>query len=403
MSNTIQTTDKITKQALACLTEQLSFVSNIDTHLSDEFNGNTGSTIRVKKPAKFTVSDSPNFSAQAFENSSADLTIDKTPAVYLSKTQIERLFSMTDAADRDEILVPAMNSLATKIDSDILAKTYKSFCQIGTPGTAPSTLSSVLKAAAAIREQGATTDIYGLMGQTGNAELVNGLSSLFNNQSVLAKQYDDGIVAKVGGIKFYEPTSNMPQHTVGTYTGTPLANSVPAQDGASIVTNGWGAGSTVLEGDIVTFADVYFASNPTGAVAHVDGSKLAQFVVDELCTADGSGNMTIKLKGLGVVASGKYQNCTAKVANDKAVTVISGASAAVKDINLVFCKEAVTAVFCELPIIKAVEKCSVQTNKKISIRFLEVYDSSTNDVRYRIEAAYGVASLRSELGLRFHG
>ena len=59
----------------------------------------------------------------------------------------------------------------------------------------------------------------------------------------------------------------------GTAAGTPLVNGA-SQTGASLITDGWSAGVTLLKGD-------FFSAN----------SELKMATAD--CTADGSGNMTI--------------------------------------------------------------------------------------------------------------
>jgi hypothetical protein len=68
----------------------------------------------------------------------------------------------------------------------------------------------------------------------------------------------------------YNHARNIPRGTAG---GTPLVNG-GSQTGASLITDGWSAGATLLQGD-------FFSVNGELKMATAD------------CTADGSGNMTI--------------------------------------------------------------------------------------------------------------
>ena len=121
MSNTILTIDQVTRAALTILRAKLNFASNINVQYDSSF-GNEGAkigdTLRIRKPAKYTIRNGATLSVQDFEQESVPLTIDKQIGVDLAFTSKELSLSLQDFTKN--VLEPAISRISADIEADLI-------------------------------------------------------------------------------------------------------------------------------------------------------------------------------------------------------------------------------------------------------------------------------------------
>jgi hypothetical protein len=213
--------------------------------------------------------------------------------------------------------------------------------------------------------------------------------------------YRMGSLGTIGNVETFM-SQNVPTHTVGTVTGTPLVNGAaqvslyPAVSSTMtqpLITDGW-TGS-LNAGDIFTIANV-FAVHP---VSKATLPILRQFVVTANVVSSGAATLTIYP---AIIVAGAFQNCSAAPADNAAITVL-GANATGYRQNMVFHKNAFAFVSVPLAMPAAVINGSRQSYKGINLRLIPTYDS-TNDVHgWRFDVLFGVKAIDPRLAVRLSG
>jgi hypothetical protein len=403
MSNTLLTPSVITKEALMVLHEEMQFSKKIDRQLDEEFgqkNKKIGSSITIRKPPKFTVSDGAAYSAQDAQEGSTTLTVNKQKHVDMEFTSSELTLSLEEFSDR--FVRPAMQSLASYMDADCLTMYQDVYNLVGTPGTDPASVAAVLSAGTRLSDYGIPGAGRNLIvNPAGQASLVDGVKALQNNAKLLAEQYRTGEMGEALGFDF-AMSQSIKRHTVGTKAGTPLVNGA-SQTGASLVTDGWSNSSAILKkGDVFTVAGVYAVTNPTGAVA-VTQPFLQQFVVTEDVSSSGTGTATIAISP-EIITSGKNQTVAASPANDAAITVAGTASTAFAQ-NMAFVKSAFTLATVKLEQPRGVDFAASEVWKEngLALRIVRQYDITDDKFKTRIDIMYGYKTQMAEAACRLAG
>ncbi len=289
MSNKFLKPNAITREALRILHNKLAFIRNVDKQHDKEttYGGQKrGASIRIRQPNQYTVrTGSWTLNAQDQNEQSVTLTIGNPYGVDMYFTDADLATEIDEFSNR--FIEPAMNVLASKIDSAFFNEMYKSVYQsVGTPGTTPATALVYLQGGQKLDEAAAPTNPrVSIINPAAQASTVNGLSSLFNPAPAISKQYLDGAMGRALGFDF-NMSQNVPLHTTGSRVGTILVDEPAGTnlvegtttihvDGLTNATDTW------KEGDVLTFADVY-AVNPE---TKMSTGALKQFVVNEDATA----------------------------------------------------------------------------------------------------------------------
>lgn len=405
MSNTLLTTSMITREAARVLGNELVLAKTANRTYDSEFaiaGAKIGQTLNVRKPVRPVTSQGPVANIQGANEEYAPLTFTDPYNVSYAFTSQEMLFSIDDFSNR--FVKPAMVALANKIDqvgyTAIMNAVYN---QVGTPGTAQTTATArdtVLAAAAKLYENMAPVDdglLHCINTPSFNATLSGSNASLFNPQKEVSEAYIKGMQGEFGGFKHYM-SQNVPGHTVGVYGGTPLSNGVTAQTGSSIVTDGWTPSTTVLKaGDVITFDGVYMVNGQT----KMDIGVLQQFVVTADTVTDGSGNSTISISP-AIVTTGGTQNVTNGVNNNKAITVVSGASASAHQYSLAFHRDAIMCANKDLPLPGGVAMADYVKDPMsgIGVRVVQQYDVRNDQFITRFDTQVAWAPLYAQLACK---
>ena len=404
MANNIITNGLAANTALSVLRNKLPMVmmanKDYEAQLAAE-NARNGGTIFIKRPPRYIGRDGELMKVESTVETAQPFTLQMS-GVDVSFSQKDLQLSLDDVkrGGLNHVMQPAMSTLAAKIESAgaLLYKTVPNV--VGTPGTPPTDPTLVAFANAYIDSLGGTmgSDRYAILDSFANASLAANLRLVFNPSSEISKAYLNGRLGTAYGFDFYSDPA-IQTHTAGVYSGTPLVNGA-SQSGSSIITNGWGAGSILNQGDVITFAGV----NSVNPQTRQSTGKLQGFVVTATTTADGSGNMTIPVYP-SIQPGGQFQTVTQAPLTSAPIAVLSGTSGQSSRQSLLYDKMAFT--FASVPLAdpgptaeysKASDKMS-----GISISVIKQYDISTNQVMTRFDVLYAWAATYPELAVRLQG
>lgn len=404
MPNTVLTIDMITREALMILENNLTFTKHVNREYDEKFavgGAKIGDTLRIRKPARYTVRSGATASVQDHTEAYTSLTLSNQKGIDLSFTSKELTLSLDDFSSR--ILKPAVSQIANQIDYDGLTLYNNVAALVGTPGTTPATALVYLNAGQKLSEAGAPVDDmrYVVINPAANAATVDALKGLFQSSTDIAQQYKTGNMGMALGFNF-SMSQNVNVHTVGPLGGTPLVDGA-AQSGSTLLTKGWtaSAAARLKKGDVFTIAGVY-AVNPQ---SRASTGSLQQFCVtaDFSSTSGGGGSVGIFPP---IVASGALQTVNAAPADNAAITVVGSASTGYP-MSLAFHRDAFTLACADLelsPGLPAGAKSRISDKRLgISLRMQAYYDGANDINAWRLDVLYGWAAIRPELACRIVG
>ena len=398
MANTLLTVDDITLSALDVFENTLVALKKVSRKHENKFGakgGKIGDTLRIRKPAQFTVRSGQAWAGQNIEEQYDTLTINYQKGIDFSMSSTERKMDLNSMTD--QILKPAIVRLANEVDSDILSVATKAiYNAVGTPGTVPSTTTTFLSAGKVLTNNTAPRGMgqrHLMLDAETEASMITALQGLFQNDQKLAKQYDSGEMGYALGMA-WNVDQNVYTHTVGTYAGTPLVNGA-SQSGSSLITDGW-TSTTLKVGDIFTL-DGVFAVNP---VTKATLGDLQQFVVTAE-VSDTAGAITVSISPSIVGPGSAFQNVSNLPANDTPINMF-GASATVSPQNVLWHKEAVTVAIVGLEKPDGVNAAAVKYDDQsgVGLRYIEWYDGDTDLWKSRFDVVYGILAQRPEWACR---
>ncbi|MBO0358625.1 hypothetical protein J0X19_11770 [Hymenobacter sp. BT186] len=392
----------ISKVANSILHDKLQFLKAIRTEdnapwTRDDYK--PGDTIKIARPAQFSVRKGRVLAPQDFQEDTVPLVVDNQVGVDVSFTSAEIATEIGIKQMAKRVLEPQMAVLASAIEADVMAKAYKRVANfVGTPGTTPATFGVYGDALQRLDENLAPMDEerFALINPAANNKTVDGLKGLFNSQEAIAKQYKSGYLGDMNGFHFMR-NNLLPIHKNGTQGGTPLINGA-GQSGASLITDGWSPGATITAGTVITISGAQ-AVHPETKVAY---PYLKQFVVTADVTADGGGNATLAINP-PIAATTPKQNVSAALVDNAAITLQTGAANGLFPQNLLFHKDAVRFITLPLMLPDGVDFAAQETVDGISVRVVRQYDVVNDTLPCRLDVLYGSAVVRDDFMVRLTG
>jgi hypothetical protein len=404
MANSLLSPSVIAKEALMRFKNGMGFSRNVEKSYSKDFakkGAKIGSSEKIRKPNRFTVTDGATYSAQDVTEDYVTLSVDTQKHVGFEFTSSDLTLTVDEFADR--YLTGASLALVNKVDIDGLALAAKNVANaVGTAGTTPSALLTYMQAMQKIQESaGPMDDNYSYhINPAASTKIVDALKGLFADQSEISKQYKRGLMGVAAGGEWHL-AQNLYSYTSGQRGGTPLVNGSTSSGATTLVTDGWtaAAANRVKAGDVFTIAAVYKV-NP---ITKQSTGELQQFVVTADAASDGSGNATLSISP-AIYSSGSLQNVDALPADNAALTFLPAASTVTVN-NLLMHKQAFALAFVPLEKPEGVHFSAVETDPEtgISLRIVRDYDISTDKFKCRMDVLYGWKELRPEWAARILG
>lgn len=413
LKNVFLTNDEIANEALRLLENNLIAARFVNRNLEAKF-GSIGDTISVKKPYRVKSASGRVLVKQPMVDQTVPFKIDRQEHVGLEFTVNDRTLSLKDFSDR--YLKSAVVQLAHKVDLSIWQEAAdRTFFTTGTPGGKLG-YEQVIDAAAYSRMTGHPDDGSTKVGLNplDAAEFRKGLAKGVN-EGTAKSSIERAWLSNVSGLDLFE-TAQMPTHTIGVATGTPLVNAA-GQTGDTLVTKGWTNSTTGIlkKGDVFTIDGVY-SINPQ---SYQSTGILQQFVVTEDADSGAStGPATLKISPAindgtltttdtegNSVSLAAYQNVTNAPAADAPITVLKPAAGSTYRQNFMLHKDAMTLAVIDLNLPSTAPVAVRKRHDKsgLSITMTGQYNITDYMETFRLDVLWGVHMMYPELARRILG
>lgn len=380
----------VSKETLLMLENNLVFAGKVNRQFENQFY-KIGSTITVRKPNRFTVTNGPGLSIQNITEPSTSITISNQRHVDFQFSSQDLTLTVEEFSDR--YLKPAAAELANDLDFGIGANYTSVFNEVGTPGTVPASFQAIANVGQRMDEGAVPQDGRVLiLNPAAYWSLANALTTLFVKS--VAEPALKGFLANIANFEIYLD-QNIQAQTVGAYAGSGVVNGA-GQTGSTLVTNGWNASITGLlsVGDVFTIAGV-FAINPKNRKST---GSLQNFVVTAAANSDSGGNSTISISP-AITTSGPYQTVSNSPANLSAISVKGSASTTYFQ-NVGFVKDAFGLVVVPMELPDGVDFKARETYKNLSMRIVRAWDVNNDVFPCRMDILWGTATYYPELAVR---
>lgn len=417
MANNLLTTQKITWETLAILSNTLKVWPNLYNGYDDEFGRpgeKIGQTLNVRKPQRYVGRQGSLFQPEALNNLVTPVTINQQTGVDFQFSSAEKYLSLE--AFSKQYLRPAAVRIANMLDfaaAQYMAQyTWNIVGTYGTTPTGTTAFTTYLEASQKLWENLADPEERCMViNAAASTQVVDELKGLFNPQAQITKQYQKAMMGRdTGGMDWYQ-TQNLASLTSGNVTtGTPspiIATGSPTTgaggNNGSMTLNlsGWdaSAGANYFNvGDVFTIAGVYMVNTAN----YQPTSTLQQFVVQEYAACDGNGDMTV-LVAPAITPTGQYQNVSAApTAGSSAVTPYTSTSGTASTQLLCFQRDAYAVVSVPGDVPGGTDMAYQETDPEtgVTLRFVRDFDPVHDLWVCRFDVYWGIAPLYRELACR---
>lgn len=405
MANTLVTPEWVTFEVARYFVNSLRGVAQFNRTYSDEYvqsGAKVGDTVKVRLPQQFEASEGEGLVLQNLYDRTVNVVLNRRRHVGFGWSSAQATTDIDDI--RKRYVMPAAETLASTYDRVSMGDVYQSvYNAVGTLGTTPNAALTYSQARVRILDgAGPDTGLVAVLDPWSDATIAASTSTVFHPQRQIAENWTKGQFAsdQLGIAKWFSD-QNIPRFTSGACAAasTPLVNGAN-QTGSSIVTDGWGAASAPVKGDIVTFAGVYQV-NP---LSKESTGRLHQFVLTATPTAGTDITLSISPS---IVTSGALQNVTAGPADNATVTYWSMAAggtqaATVSPQNLVFHPDAFASVMADLVMPNGGANGSRVNSKQINVamRYVEQFQITTDQNLNRLDILFGSAPIQERLACR---
>jgi len=401
----------IAKEALMQLENNLVLGNLVHKEYKNEFK-KIGDTVNIRRPVKFFTSDGATRVNQDVEEGSTNIVMNQRKHVSWKFSTQDLTLRVEEYSER--YIRPAMITLGNTVDKFLASLYTKIWNSTGTPGTTPSTFALVSTAAQRLDEMAVSgEDRFAALSPVAAWGIAGNQTTLLQ-QEMVKGAYRKAAIGDVAGFATYR-SQNVPNHTVGVATGTPLVNGAAqnvtyanADDvySQSLITDGWTNSTTGIlkAGDVFTIAGV-FAVNPVpgeGATGKTVMSYLQQFtVLADANSGATTGPATLTISP-AIITSGPYQTVSAAPADNAAITV-RGTGGVAYPQNLTLHKNAIALVTVPIEMPDGVAFKGRATANGLSVRIVKDYDINADDDVIRVDTLYGGAVIYPDLGNRLWG
>lgn len=351
-----------------------------------------GADIKIRLPNKYVIRTGKNLNAQDTSETSVTLTRATQIGVDMTFSTAELTMELQDFSDR--IIEPAAAIVASYIENQIAALYVNVPNLVGSAGTTPASMLTILQAGARLDDNLVPRDgkRYVALSPLAMASVVDAYKGLFQKETKIADQFDSGVIEDIAtGFKWGMcPVINPQVNSAGVVTGITLDTDTVASGDTTI--NVLTTTTAYSAGTIFTMAGVY-AVNEETKVAY---SHLKQFVVT-------SATATVITFDPPIYSTGANQNVSALPATTAALVVVGAASGSYPQ-HLAFHRDWATLATCDLEDVSKFGAWGArEVYDGISIRLARQYDINSDNVPCRLDVLFGVKQIRGPLAVRITG
>ena len=398
-SQVLLTPQIITKESLMILENNLVAANRVNRKFENQFV-KIGSSLTIRKPNRFVVSQGAALQVQDIAEPSVTITVDKQRHVDFQFTSQDLTLTVEDFSER--YLKTAMASLANQVDYDVLQNFDGISNYVGSPTVTPSAFSSSVQLTGRRMDDNAAPQDNRTLVLNPNAywTIANGLAPSFvmpTAKEALVKGY----LATIGNYEVYMD-QNVPTALAAVHN-TSLGMVVTTAQGNGNTTAMYGGGRL---GEFMQIGEVFtvngvFNVNPQNRIST---GVLKNFVVTATTAPDANTTWVVTFSP-SVITSGPYQNVTGPMAVATTVTWLTGTTLALTATpqNLAFSRDALGLVMVPMEIPQGVDFAARETYRNISMRVIRAYDVNNDVFPTRIDVLYGDTVYYDELAVRLGG
>lgn len=408
MPNTINTLKNapgaISKMAAQMLEDKVQFSKTIDMEPSTTWRGrdgyDTGDTIQISKPARFTVGTNADITSaiQDVVEEKVSLPLDIRKTVAISLTSAEIATDMALASWTKRILDPAVSAIAQSIEQENLLRAMKAtYNSVGTAGSTVFDMDTILAAGQKIDEFACPdkANRYVLLNPAAQRSAVNANKGLFQQAEKIGNQYLDGVMGRGMGFDFLS-NNLLPTLTYGAdVTGIAVeASVVPITNGMSTLgVDGVTSGATIKAGSVFTIAGV----NAVHPITKADLGFLQQFVVTADVTEVSGNSVTLAISPSIYYTANSLQNVTAAPVDETGTLTFVGSASTGYVQNLAYHKSAYRMASVPLVLPDGTDMAAQSTSDGgFTIRVIRDYTVLTDKLIMRLDFLGGFAAVRPE-------
>lgn len=386
----------LAREGAEILKEEASFLGQINRGRDSDFGKPVegyakGDFVDISVPFVPVVFDGPVFAggnaAPAVKETKVRLQLNTQKHTAVTITSVEKALKLE--SERERILRPAMQSLASIVQADLLMRAVLATSNsVGTPGTIPNTMRTYAQARAKLQKFLAPpADRSCMFSSDANTEMVDTSKVLFNPNKAIAEQYKTGVLGDAQGMSFFENQS-LPSLTNGTQANTFTLNGVPAAGATSLTVTA--LTGTLTAGQVFTVATVNAVHPITGQT--LGASEPRQFVVTADCAAGAS---TVPFSPAMVPTTATEIGNVSKLPAAAGVATLVGGAGVILRKNLVFQKNAFAAAFANLGLIPGTVGYSAMVDG-FGVRVMSGGSFTADTSSTRIDVLYGFAGVRPD-------
>lgn len=415
MANTSLTVDKVAREALLVLNNELGVINSFHRAFEEEWqrsvNGyKPGTTVSIRRPADFTVRSGAVMDTQDVIEGKTTLVIDQQKGIDFQFSSEELTLKMDQLSER--VLKPAMVSLVNDIVKDCMDTYYPTvYNWAGTAGQTINSFADFAKGPERLDEMAVPmTQRNAWMSPSDYWSMVGAQAGLGASDKLVGDAWRTGKLSGLAGFDGIYMAQTTPTHTNGAAVDT---NAVTDGDNQNVtydtaknswtqtlVTDGWGTSQALAAGTVFTIAGVYMVNPKTKARTTI----LQQFtVVEGITTNANASNDTNITISPPIITSGPHQTVDYTGSFDGLEINIEGAVSTGYRQNMVYHKNAFALAFAPLEIPQGAVNVSRQSMDGISVRVVPVYDGVNDISKWRLDVLYGRKTIDPRLAARLSG
>lgn len=371
MPNTLLTPSVIAREALMVLRNLLVFGGLVHRDYSQEFTAKIGDTVTIRKPATFEAkefNETTGIDIQNVVEGSTTIKLDKHLDVSFEITSRQLTLELNDF--RDQVMVPAMQPFAQKID-EYLAGLYVDIpYYAGTAGATPSTAADIANCGKVLNVNKAPlTNRNIVLDPEAQAKLIVLDSFMEVDKAGTSEALRNANLGRLLGFDTYMD-QNVKAHTKGTLS---------AGEGKVSVKGAVAAGKTAAVFDSTTLSgtlkkgDLFQVGGKTYVV-----TKDAEAADNEIAV--------------------EFYPATAGLADKAEVTLLANHTA-----NLAFHRNAFALVTRPLALPMGTDKAEYVSYDGLGLRVVQGYDTKYKKDVISLDMLCGVKTLTPELACRLLG
>lgn len=403
MANNFLDTNWVSLEILRLLLNMLEVAEYFNRDWNKEFEKEfaPGSTVQVKFPQRFFVTDGMGYNPQAINRISTTVALDQWLQIGFEWDDYEKAVKLERSEEelRTNYFVPAAAAMAQEWDSRCAKFAYQNASNIqGILGTDPTSVSTYYGARRILKQQAVPPGKECCqISSSMMATLGSNITNTFNPVDEITKMWKQGAIGRLAGFDMYESNS-LYTHTAGTWAGAVTVTG-SGQSGTALIITGTN-GDTFKAGDKFSILNTNAVNPMTRRSAGPLTAKT--FTVTQDYTLTGGAD-TISILPAIYGPGSQYQNVDALPATGAALTLWPGTTSPngkVGTVGLALTRQAFALSGAKLYVPKAVEESGSATDPDtgMSVRKVHVWDGVRSMNIHRMDSLGGFGNLYQDNG-----